>query len=322
MNKEIKLSICCLTYNHKDFISRAIDSFLEQITNFDFEILINDDSSTDGTVDILKKYEEKFPDIIKVLYHDENQYSKGIFNPSGVFNFPRARGKYIALCEGDDYFIDKYKLQKQFDYMENNQNCSACIHSAKVENVSNDFVGKYIKPYKKSKILSQAEVIDKKNAYPTASLFFRTKYVKQLPDFYFSCFVGDIPLHIILAKYGYFYYFDEAMSVYRVGHSVSWSKKQKEGDYEKKQEEYFENLKNTYLAFDKFSNYKFTTQVKSAIRRIRFLTYVNMKKYSEILKKENKGYYRELDFKTRFFIKLEYYLPKLYIILRKGYRKE
>lgn len=120
------VSISCITYNHVNYIRAAIDGFLMQKTTFPFEILIHDDASTDGTEDIIREYERKYPDIIKPIYETENQWSKGI-RGSAVFNFPRARGKYIALCEGDDYWTDPYKLQKQVDFMEANEEYSLCV---------------------------------------------------------------------------------------------------------------------------------------------------------------------------------------------------
>ena len=93
-----------------------------QKTNFPIEILIHDDASTDGTADIIREYEAQYPDIIKPIYQTENQYSKGI-NPGFEFLFPRARGKYIALCEGDDYWTDTLKLQKQVEFLEGNKEC-------------------------------------------------------------------------------------------------------------------------------------------------------------------------------------------------------
>jgi glycosyltransferase involved in cell wall biosynthesis len=102
-----------------NFIRDAIEGFLMQKTTFPIEILIHDDASTDGTENIIREYEAKFPDIIKPIYEKENQWVKGR-RGSAVFNFPRARGKYIALCEGDDYWTDQYKLQKQVDFLEEN----------------------------------------------------------------------------------------------------------------------------------------------------------------------------------------------------------
>lgn len=125
-DREPLVSICCLTYNHEPYIRDAIEGFLMQKTDFPFEILIHDDASTDGTADIIREYETKYPDIIKPIYQTENQYSKGI-KISATYNYPRAKGKYIALCEGDDYWIDPYKLQKQVDFLEKNEEYGICF---------------------------------------------------------------------------------------------------------------------------------------------------------------------------------------------------
>ncbi|MFK2238497.1 glycosyltransferase family 2 protein [Bacteroides fragilis] len=106
------VSIFCITYNHSSYIRQCLDGFLIQKTNFPFEVLIHDDASTDDTAGIIKEYEAKYPDIIKPIYQVENQYSKGL-DINIVYNLPRARGKYIAMCEGDDYWIDPLKLQNK-----------------------------------------------------------------------------------------------------------------------------------------------------------------------------------------------------------------
>jgi glycosyltransferase involved in cell wall biosynthesis len=126
MNSDILVSISCITYNHSDYIRKAIDGFLMQKTDFCFEILIHDDCSTDGTAEIIKEYEKDYPDLIFPIYEQENQFSKGGPVGSAVWNVPRARGKYIALCEGDDYWIDPLKLQKQVDYMEDHPEIGLC----------------------------------------------------------------------------------------------------------------------------------------------------------------------------------------------------
>lgn len=115
------VSIDCITYNHAPYIRECLEGFLMQKVDFNYEILIHDDASTDGTADIIREYEAKYPDIIKPIYQKENQYSKGI--PISItYQFPRAKGKYVALCEGDDYWTDPYKLQKQVGFLEKNSN--------------------------------------------------------------------------------------------------------------------------------------------------------------------------------------------------------
>lgn len=123
----IMVSVCVLTYNHSQYIRQSLDGILMQQVNFKIEVLIHDDASNDGTEGIIKEYADKYPDIIKPLYEKENQWLKGR-RGSAVFNFPRSVGKYIALCEGDDYWTDPAKLQKQVDFLDNNLEYSACQH--------------------------------------------------------------------------------------------------------------------------------------------------------------------------------------------------
>lgn len=122
---DYKVSICCLTYNHGEYIEKCLQGFLLQQCDFNFEVLIHEDASTDETASILKKYEAQYPHIIKPIYQTENQFKKGI-SPTIRFNFPRCKGEYIAFCEGDDYWTDPYKLQKQVDFLESNPDYSIC----------------------------------------------------------------------------------------------------------------------------------------------------------------------------------------------------
>lgn len=119
------VSICCVTYNHVEFIKRCIDGFLMQKTNFQYEILIHDDCSTDGTREIIEDYAAKYPLTIFPIFEEENQYSKGVWVDG--YNYCRAKGKYIAYCEGDDFWIDSMKLQKQVDFMKAHPNCTVCF---------------------------------------------------------------------------------------------------------------------------------------------------------------------------------------------------
>jgi glycosyltransferase involved in cell wall biosynthesis len=116
------VSICCITYNHSRFIRDTIDGFLMQKTNFPFEVIIHDDASTDGTADVVRRYAAEHPDVILPILQTENQWSRGE-DVSETFVWPRARGKYIALCEGDDFWVDPYKLQKEVDFLEAHPSC-------------------------------------------------------------------------------------------------------------------------------------------------------------------------------------------------------
>lgn len=122
------VSICSITYNHAPYIRQCLDGFLMQKTNFKYEIIIHDDASTDGTAEIIKEYAEKYPDLISPVFQKENQYSKGLRGFYVRFLFPKAKGKYIALCDGDDYWTDPLKLQKQVDFLEANPDFVMCSH--------------------------------------------------------------------------------------------------------------------------------------------------------------------------------------------------
>lgn len=130
---EIIVSICCLIYNHAPYLRECFEGFVMQKTNFPIEILVHDDASTDGSQEIIKEYTAKYPTLFKPIYQKENQYSKGI-GVSVTYQFPRAKGKYIALCEGDDYWTDPYKLQKQVDFLEVNLDYILCCHRYKIYN--------------------------------------------------------------------------------------------------------------------------------------------------------------------------------------------
>lgn len=121
-NQEIMVTVQCLTYNHAAYIRQCLDGFLMQKTSFKFEVIVHDDASTDGTTEILKEYALKFPDIIKPIIETENQYIKIGFSGILALMHQRSRGKYIAFCEGDDYWTDSLKLQKQVDFLEQNSN--------------------------------------------------------------------------------------------------------------------------------------------------------------------------------------------------------
>lgn len=129
-DREVMVSIKCLTYNHEPYIRQCLEGFVKQKTNFRFEAIVHDDASTDKTAEIVKEYAEKYPSIIKPIFEVENQYSKRDGTLTKIVN-AHMRGKYVAMCEGDDYWTDPLKLQKQVDFMEANEEYAICCHRIK-----------------------------------------------------------------------------------------------------------------------------------------------------------------------------------------------
>lgn len=259
---QIMVSICCITYNHEKYISQAMDSFLIQKADFNFEILIHDDASTDCTAKTLKEYEQRYPEIVKPIYQAENQYSKGA-KIDLTYNFPRVRGKYIAICEGDDYWTDPLKLQRQVDYMELHPECSLCTHGAKMIDSKGKLIGK-VRPGIGNKSFSSDEVIlGGGGFFSTNSLLFRTDLARELPDFYKNAPIGDYPLTIFLALMGDVYYIDSCMSVYRYMAEGSWSKKMAVSA--KARNEHHKKISNMLQEVNEYTNYRYNSIINEKI---------------------------------------------------------
>ena len=188
-NSEPLVSICCTTYNHEKYIEEALDSFLMQETDFPFEIVIDDDCSSDNSAEFIKKYIKKFPNIMHVRLRKKNV---GMMENS-LGNMQRAKGKYIALCEGDDYWTDANKLQIQLDLMTKNPECYLSFHPAD-EVMDGQLTGRvYATHETENRVFTNNEMIRKIGASfcPTASMILRREVMDPIPDFYTTAPVGD-----------------------------------------------------------------------------------------------------------------------------------
>lgn len=217
---DIKVSVICNAYNHEKFIGKCLDGFVIQKTNFNFEVLIHDDASTDNTALIIKDYAEKYPHIIKPIFSKENLYSKNDGSLMRI-QYDRVRGEYIAFCEGDDYWIDPCKLQKQVDLLDQYPNVDICSHAAFVFKAGKK-IGK-IAPKPTTTILSLEEIIINGGGYvSTNSLVYRSKILEQMPNF--RKFLSlDYTMQIHGAIRGGMLYLNEYMSVYNYMTPGSWT---------------------------------------------------------------------------------------------------
>ena len=240
MDKPI-VSICCITYNHSLYIKDAIEGFLKQRTSFNFEIIIHDDASTDETKAIIEKYVSKYPNKINFFYQTENQYSKGVRGIAAKFTFPQARGKYIALCEGDDYWTDPHKLQKQVDFLEKNKEYSSCAHASfciymsKNGNQTENEITDQFKQNNKIDFDSDVSIYELFSSYPfqTATFLMRRHEFEKKKNWLNILKQGDINLFIIMGSIGKIRKFKKPMSVYRIhvdGISSNWENTNNQGE--------------------------------------------------------------------------------------------
>ncbi len=250
MNKSPLVSICCVTYNHAPFIRQCLDGFISQRVDFDYEIIINDDCSTDGTIEIIKEYKEKYPDIIYPIFHEKNQYSQGVRGIFSKFCFPIAKGKYIAICEGDDYWDNPCKLQLQVDFLENNSDYSMCFTRAKVllEIPSNIWIKCFNiedREYSATELFSEWIV-------PTGSIMFTDIVKQQLLEQDGSYLNGDIVFVQRAAHLGKVRGMSVYTTVYRMQQSgVTYNEKSRFNAI-MRYPEHYECIKRNFPLIDEF----------------------------------------------------------------------
>ncbi len=229
MENEIDITICCLTCNHKSTIEKAIQSFLMQKTVFPFEIFIHDDASTDGTTEILHKYQRENPEKIRLLIQPENLYGKGtsLYEIYTKIVFPQAKGKYFAICEGDDYWTDPLKLQKQVDFLEQNSDYSLCFHRVGFVGGGNLNFDEHNDTYKalfeNRNSFTFVDLI-KENFIPNCSVVYRNCGI-DFPDLFHAVAFPDWPIHVIFAQKGEIHFLDELMAHHRISNMGIWEGK-------------------------------------------------------------------------------------------------
>lgn len=276
MSENILVSVYCLAFNHEKYIRDCLEGFVNQKTNFRYEVIVHDDASTDNTADIIREYAERFPEIIKPILQVENQYSKGVPIVE-KYIFPKCRGKYIAICEGDDYWCDVNKLQKQVDSLEANPDYVACVHQTKLY----DCLSKkesLVSPYRKSCIVDVELALSAGGAaWQLSSLMYRSELIAKRAEFCFvSKSVGDYPLAMYLALTGPIYFISDVMSVYRMYTEGSWSLSNKKKPNIKHHEEMITILRMV----DEYSEYKYHKMLDEKILEHEYHIWKQVKRFN------------------------------------------
>lgn len=216
----------CLTYNQERYIQQCLDSLVCQKTNFKYQVVVHDDASTDSTTQILLGYANRYPDIVVPVIEKENVYSKGL-NFDSILA-PLIKGRYVAFCEGDDWWLSDDKLQIQYDYMEQNGDCSLCVHDAKLfDDRQGAFTGN-LPSSGQERDISIEEIIENGGWYlGTNTMLFKAEYY-ELPGCYQGWGVSDYPRAIYLGTQGRVHFLSGSMAAHRVNASGSWTIKMSE----------------------------------------------------------------------------------------------
>lgn len=327
--EEYVVSILCATYNHEKYIRQAIESFLAQKTNFKFEILVHDDASIDGTADIIRQLSNEYPNRIFPIFQVENQYSKGVIILDILLK--AARGKYIAICEGDDYWSNPDKLQLQVEWLEAHSDYSACVHNTKIincenrtESVSNkeDIVDR---DFTLGDILSRGAGL----TFHTSSVLARREYISQKPEFYYISMrhhIGDFPLAIWYALNGKIRYLSKTMSVYRrFSVPSSWSVCNKGFSQNEARlvvgMEMFESVKG-YVKRLYDPSHIYTDIIDECILKYKWELLLIKGEYRQLRKAPYNGIYKKMPILQRLWLYIKQYLPGVYCVYMKLRGKE
>lgn len=248
--------VVCYTYNHSKYIREALNGFVMQEVDFPYKVIVHDDASTDGTSIIVREYAEKYPDIFIPIIQKENKYSQNIKIFDTIIR-PYIDLEYLAFCEGDDYWTDKKKIKKQYDYMCNNPDVSLCVHNTLNITTKGEPL-KEINQLDTDTDYSVEEIILARGSglFHTSSFLLKSKLRLEHPDELRIPKVGDYPMAINAALNGRVHYIGEVMSCYRRNVESSFSVNEWGNDSK------LVKLMAEYMAFfdrlDEYTQYKYT----------------------------------------------------------------
>lgn len=259
------VSVIIITYNHEKYIRDAIEGCLEQKTDFPYEVIIHDDASTDGTTEIVREYTSKHPDIIRPIIQIENQYS--IYKKITPLVVPYARGKYIAFCEGDDYWCEPQKLQKQVSIMENDPEISMCFANVFIEDVNYPNNKRIWKKNKPSSYCPPGRIIVGGGSYAKiVSTLVKKSIFDEIPEWYLLSSVGDIVLYLLAMSKGKVFYLNDVVATHRKNVDASWTDRIKQNS--KNRKEHLLKLIHMRNLFDEETNFKYHNFVMKKNREI------------------------------------------------------
>ncbi len=300
------VTVVCIAYNQAKYIRQCMESIVSQKTDFPFELLIHDDCSTDGTTEIIREFEQNYPDIVKPLYEEENQYKKGNVMPSYLV-LPHVKGEYVAFCEGDDYWDDPLKLQKQYDALQANPDCHMCVHRVKTVWENGEDAGISI-----PKKFSGTQTIPSKTfirsvedfQFHLLSFFFRgddiRAYIQDLPTFAKLADVSDECYELYFGNLGNVYFIDETMASHRAGSIGCWNSR----NQDEKRVKHHERMIAAMEAYDTYTQGNYHDVCEHYILHQHYHIATIRKDYKTQLKKENREFYQNYGWKYKLRLRL------------------
>ena len=267
-NIDCDVLVICSTYNQKEYLASALEGFVSQQTSFPFLVLVHDDASTDGTPEIIRDYELRYPSLIKGIYETQNQYQLGKYFWYLDY-LKNSRAHYIALCEGDDYWISPYKLESQYQKLSNDHSLAYCFTNAvKIDAATGESRGRMLPFFPSEAQILSKEILNtvdllKLAFIPTASFFSRRDAWLKQPELPKEAFQGDRAHQIYLSLSGNAAYLDEVTCAYRVNNKQSAM-----GNWAASRQKAVSTLSSyitLYKCFDRYTNEKFHDNVSYAI---------------------------------------------------------
>lgn len=314
MKKE--LTVIVMTYNQVSYIKKAIDSILMQKIDIDFDILIHDDCSDDGTYEILCKYKNKIPNKIHIIRQKERRFLIDGFNMM-IFKYivPNISSRFVAYCDGDDYWCDEHKLQKQYDFMIQNPQYSMCFHSAYQLRDEGDMSSNWF--FGDECDIEMCDVINDRPGIrvPTSSIFLQSSSFKDFSEWRMMFPVEDVPMYMTALLHGKVHRFSEKMCVYRQFASGSYT-----AQLRLDEQKVLKHAKETIDAitfFDKDTDFKYHNLVILQIGRYNFRIALSKKDYKTVFNKQYKRFFKQLPIRERVSLFLQYKAPCFYGILHK-----
>lgn len=324
--KDILVTVCCTAYNHEKYIRNCLDGFIMQKTSFNYEVIVHDDASTDGTQDIIREYAEKYPDIIKPIYQKENKYQNNI-SIIKEYILPQIRGKYVAFCEGDDFWCDPLKLQKQVQALESNPDSNLCVHSVQAINEDGSYLDKtYPNHLINSYRLSSKDffcIACKDYEFQTTSYMIRAdlynSFLTEDSELFDVAPVGDWPMLLYFGSQGSVIFISDIMSCYRNNSYNSFCSTFNDVDLDKKIS-FYKQMIQMVKVFDEFTNYEYREYSKYLyLRELKGYYYLlsENKKYKDLISKQFRVLFKNETIKNKMFILFNAFFPKLSIYLNR-----